>query len=227
MDEAFDLAAGVDRSYLQTLKARLVLSDVVSAFVRLTRKGHEMWGCCPFHQEKTPSFKVNNERGTFHCFGCGAGGDAIAFWQEKTGASFKDTVRELAQKAGLALPDDFDAPQKAPSSPLYAPLTRALEIFADTLHSPAGKIARNYLKTRGVLEDATKTFALGATPPASVLHAGLKGASNTLLGGWAFSNAKGSFSPHLNIASVPFVTKRPTVGFGEHANNGLATYQFA
>lgn len=187
----------MDRSYLQTLKARLVLSDVVSAFVKLTRKGHEMWGCCPFHQEKTPSFKVNNEQGTFHCFGCGAGGDVIAFWQDKTGASFVDTVRELSQKAGLTLPQNFHTPEM-PSSPLYAPLDKASDIFHEALDTPSGKMARGYLHKRGIPETAIKTFSLGVTPPARVLHDGLKSFSeDVLIEAGLFSNKKGPLTPHF------------------------------
>ena len=91
--------------FLDEIRARLSLVDYVGKFVKLHRKGREFWACCPFHREKTPSFSVSDERGYYHCFGCGAHGDIIRFVQEYEKLSFPETVERLAALAGLGMPE--------------------------------------------------------------------------------------------------------------------------
>ena len=100
-------------AFLDELRARTLLSAIVAPQVKLTRAGREYKGCCPFHDEKTPSFYVNDEKAFYHCFGCGAHGDAIRFLTEQRGLPFMDAVKELADKAGMQVP----APATRPSAP--------------------------------------------------------------------------------------------------------------
>ena len=101
-------------AFLDELRARTLLSGVIAPSVKLTRAGREYKACCPFHQEKTPSFTVNDEKGFYHCFGCGAHGDAIRFLTDQRGLPFIDAVKELAGKAGMEVPtSDPRAQQRA------------------------------------------------------------------------------------------------------------------
>lgn len=90
--------------FLELLRSRLSIVSIVGKAVKLTRKGKEFWGCCPFHHEKTPSFTVSDDRESFHCFGCGEHGDAITFVMKSQGLSFVDAVEQLANEAGLEMP---------------------------------------------------------------------------------------------------------------------------
>src|SRR5258705_12204261 len=91
-------------AWLDELRARTILSAVIAPSVKLIRAGREWKACCPFHDEKTPSFTVNDDKGFYHCFGCGAHGDAIRFLTDNRGMQFMDAVKELAAKAGLDVP---------------------------------------------------------------------------------------------------------------------------
>ena len=93
-------------NFLDELNSRLDIVDVVSAYVPLTKRGANLWGLCPFHHEKTPSFSVNESRQIFHCFGCGKGGGAIRFVMEIENLSFPDAVRKLAEQAGMEVPEE-------------------------------------------------------------------------------------------------------------------------
>src|SRR5437762_13842586 len=91
-------------AFLDELRARTVLSAVISPSVKLLRAGREWKACCPFHNEKTPSFTINDDKGFYHCFGCGVHGDAIRFLTEQQGLPFMDAVKELAAAAGMDVP---------------------------------------------------------------------------------------------------------------------------
>ena len=93
-------------AFLDDLRERLSLSEIVGKRMRLTRAGREFKGCCPFHKEKTPSFYVNDDKKFFHCFGCGAHGDVIGFTMRHDGQSFPEAVENLAAQAGLTVPQD-------------------------------------------------------------------------------------------------------------------------
>ena len=95
------------QKFLDELRARISIVDVVGAKVKLVRKGREYQACCPFHNEKTPSFTVNEAKGFYHCFGCGAHGDIIKFEMEANNLAFLDAVHKLADKAGLRVPQDI------------------------------------------------------------------------------------------------------------------------
>src|SRR6478672_5973423 len=102
-------------AWLDELRARTVLSAVITPTVKLIRAGREWKACCPFHNEKTPSFTVNDDKGFYHCFGCGAHGDAIRFLTDHRGMTFLDAVKELADNAGVQLP--INSPTQLPSLP--------------------------------------------------------------------------------------------------------------
>jgi DNA primase len=128
--------------------------------------GQVMWGCCPFHSEKSPSFKVENVRRTYKCFGCGAGGDAFKWLMETEGLSFPESVQKLAGEAGVELPqwspDDEAREQKRKS--LYDIVELAAGYYENQLRENGGREARDYLKRRGLDGAAAKQFRLGYAP---------------------------------------------------------------
>ncbi len=153
-------------AWLDELRARTLLSAVIAPSVKLIKAGREYKACCPFHQEKTPSFTVNDEKGFYHCFGCGAHGDVIRFLTDARGLPFMDAVKELAGKAGMEVPAlDPRAKEKAErSAGLYDIMDAAQRWFAEQLDGVEGSEARKYLKERRI-SDATKTrFGFGFAP---------------------------------------------------------------
>ena len=153
-------------AFLDELRSRVPLSPVVSRRVKLTRAGREWKGCCPFHNEKTPSFYVNDDKGFYHCFGCGAHGDVIRFLTEQEGLGFIDAVKQLALQAGMEVPSDSpEARARADvSDSLQSLAQRAADWFTAQLRSPAGAEARHYLDRRGVSATMVNDFMLGFAP---------------------------------------------------------------
>jgi len=150
-------------AFLDELRERLMLSSIVGARVRLLRAGREFKGCCPFHKEKTPSFYVNDDKKFFHCFGCGAHGDAIGFVMRHDGQSFPEAVETLAAQAGLAVPKDTPVERERfdREKSLLRLLERATVFFEDQLRQPEGREARAYLLSRGLSDEAQRRFRLG------------------------------------------------------------------
>ncbi|WP_164155719.1 DNA primase, partial [Sandarakinorhabdus rubra] len=150
-------------AFLDELRARVPVSGVVGRRVKLTRAGREMKGCCPFHNEKTPSFYVNDDKGFYHCFGCGAHGDVIRFLTDNMGLPFMEAVKQLASEAGLEVPAPSpDARAKAEVADSLADLTsKAAQWFQAQLAGEAGAAARAYLDRRGVKDATRKQFGLG------------------------------------------------------------------
>jgi DNA primase len=152
--------------FLDELRARTLLSGVIAPSVKLLRAGREWKACCPFHQEKTPSFTINDDKGFYHCFGCGAHGDAIRFLTEARGLPFMEAVKELAGKAGLDVPAaDPRAQEKAErATTLTDVMAAAQRWFADQLARPDGASARDYLAKRGIDPATTTRFGIGLAP---------------------------------------------------------------
>jgi len=152
--------------FLDDVKDRVGLVDVVSRRVKLVRKGREHLGLCPFHNEKTPSFTVNEDKGFYHCFGCGAHGDAISFVQNTQNLGFAEAVEQLAGLAGLEVP--VETPEERAREERRMGLAEAVDAaarwFADQLRAPAGEAARRYLSGRGLDEQAIGHFRLGFAP---------------------------------------------------------------
>ncbi len=151
---------------LEEILRRTDIVQLVGRRVKLIRKGRVMWGCCPFHKEKSPSFKVENERRAYKCFGCGAGGDAFRWVMETEGLSFPEAVEKLAGEAGVELPkwSAEDEAREEKKKSLYDIAEMAAKFYEDQLRGPAGGTAREYLRARG-LDDATASqFRLGYAP---------------------------------------------------------------
>jgi len=153
---------------LEEILRRTDLVQLVGRRVRLTRKGRAFWGACPFHKEKTPSFKVESERRNYKCFGCGAGGDAFKWLIETEGLTFPEAVARLAQEAGVELPEwtPQDEMRERQKKSLYAATEAACAFFELQLRASSGSLARKYLQSRGLDEDACRQFRVGYAPSA-------------------------------------------------------------
>ncbi|HET8533930.1 MAG TPA: DNA primase, partial [Sphingomicrobium sp.] len=153
-------------AWLDELRARTLLSALIGKTTKLQRAGREWKACCPFHNEKTPSFTVNDDKGFYHCFGCGAHGDAIRWMTDQRGLPFMDAVKELAQAAGLEVPaQDPRAREKAErASTLHDAMKAAEHFFEEQLGGLDGHHARDYLKRRGVTDAQRRAFGIGFAP---------------------------------------------------------------
>lgn len=152
--------------FLDELRSRVMLSSLVGRTVPLKKAGNEFKACCPFHQEKTPSFWVNDQKGFYHCFGCGVHGDAIRWLTDARGMAFMDAVRQLAEENGLELPKP--APEEIARQERAAGQHEVLEAAASHFHAALrrteGAAARNYLAKRDVAEASLTEFRLGFAP---------------------------------------------------------------
>jgi len=161
---------------LDEILRRTDIVQLVGRKVKLTRRGQAMWGCCPFHKEKSPSFKVENARRTYKCFGCGKGGDAFKWLMETEGLSFPEAVQKLAGEAGVELPQwtAEDEAREEKKKSLYDVIEAACAFYEAQLREQVGRPARDYLKSRGLDEAAAKRFRLGYAPSNSQLIEHLK-----------------------------------------------------
>lgn len=150
---------------IRDIRERSNLAEVVGDVVSLRRRGNSTVGLCPFHTEKTPSFTVSEERGFFHCFGCGEHGDVFTFVMKTEGLLFPDAVRRVAGRFGIAVPEDLDG-GRSRGEPLIAACAAAARFFRDQLRGPAGEIARAYLRERGLRDETIDRFNLGYAPGA-------------------------------------------------------------
>ncbi len=152
-------------SLLEEIRSRVDMVEMVGQFVNLKRAGENWKGLCPFHTEKTPSFTVHPKKGIFHCFGCGAGGDAFGFLMRQDRLAFPEAVRLLAQRAGVELPSER-RPEAADGKieALRQIMARAAEFYAEALWAPGGDKARRYLEGRGVDPEVARRFGLGYAP---------------------------------------------------------------
>jgi len=152
--------------FLEDLRGRAGLADVIARRVKLTRKGREHMGLCPFHKEKTPSFTVNEEKGFYHCFGCGEHGSVFDFVMQTEGLSFPEAVEKLAGEAGVEIPQDSpeERERQKQRQTLYDVTEAAAQFFEHQLYQPSGKHALDYLKGRGLTDDTIKRFQLGFAP---------------------------------------------------------------
>jgi DNA primase len=171
-------------AFLDELRARTHLSSLIAKTVKLTRAGREMRGCCPFHNEKTPSFYVNDDKGFYHCFGCSAHGDAIRWMTDQRGLPFMDAVKELAQAAGLEVPapDRRTVERQERAKGLHEVMQAAAEWFEQQLGGLAGADARALLARRGISDQTRRGFNFGYAPDArGRLRAALKEFGDPLL----------------------------------------------
>ncbi len=152
--------------WLDELRTRVSLSALIGRSVRVQKAGREFKACCPFHNEKTPSFTINDEKGFYHCFGCGAHGDAIRWMTDHQGLPFMDAVKELALQAGMEVPaPDPRAAQRAEEQKsLHDCLAAAQAFFVQSLAGEQGAQARAYLASRGFPAHVVKDFGFGFAP---------------------------------------------------------------
>ena len=156
-------------SFLDDLNSRLNIVDVVSAYVPLTKRGGNYWGLCPFHNEKTPSFSVNESRQIFHCFGCGKGGGPARFLMEMESLSFPDAVRKLADQAGLPMPEDTggDGRWRERRRRVLELNREAARFYRAMLSDPRGAAVASYIRDkRRISPKFSARFGLGAAPDA-------------------------------------------------------------
>ncbi|HZV58032.1 MAG TPA: DNA primase [Sphingobium sp.] len=152
--------------WLDELRARTTLSTLIGKTIKVQKAGREYKACCPFHNEKTPSFTINDEKGFYHCFGCGAHGDAIRWMTDQRGLPFLDAIKELAANAGLEVPaPDPRAAQRAQKAQSLHDVTAAAQAwFVEQLGGIEGAEARGYVQRRGITAATQTAFGLGFAP---------------------------------------------------------------
>ena len=163
--------AKFDNNFTDELRQRLSIVDVVSRRVPLNKKGQNFWGCCPFHNEKTPSFSVSEDKGFYHCFGCGEHGDIISFVMKSENVDFKTAIRELADMAGLKVPDYKPRdPAAVAREESYVNITdRAAKIYQQKLFEDVGAHALEYVRRRGFTDEMIKKYRIGYAPKNSII----------------------------------------------------------
>lgn len=148
--------------FLQELKLRSDITEIASSYVNLKRHGRNMVGLCPFHGEKTPSFNIYTESGSFYCFGCGAGGDVITFIMKIENLDYVEAVKFLAQRAGMEMPENtYDDSLSKLRMRIYEANREAARFFHATLLSQRGQSGLNYLRGRALSDRTIRHFGLG------------------------------------------------------------------
>lgn len=162
------MSKGLDPEFLAQLKSKIDLVELVGSYVPLERKGGNWWGRCPFHHEKTPSFTVNADNQFYHCFGCGASGDAITFIREMESVDFMDAVKMLAERAKIPMPElNFDSEQileqKKKRDNLLKILRTTAHFYLDNLNSGKADAHIQYILDRKISASVVRKFGLGAS----------------------------------------------------------------
>ena len=162
------MASRYPASWLDELRSRSDIVQIVSGYVALNKKGRKYWGLCPFHGEKTASFSVDGEHQLYYCFGCKAGGNVIHFLMEMERLSFTEAVEQLAERAHLPLPEmekdeDYER-RRTQRERLLAANREAARFYHEILFTPAGAPALDYLRRRGLSDGVIRKFGLGASP---------------------------------------------------------------
>lgn len=159
------MANRISDETLQAIRERVSIVEVVSGYVALKKAGRNHLGLCPFHGEKTPSFTVNDERGLFHCFGCGAGGTVFTFVMQADRVTFREAVETLARRAGVEIPrNPEDTRAESNRNALIEINSFAQRFFTHTLRSPEGSQAMEYLRRRGMSDATIERYGLGYSP---------------------------------------------------------------
>ncbi|AWH88315.1 DNA primase [Limnobaculum parvum] len=162
------MAGRIPRVFINDLLARTDIVDLIDARVKLKKQGKNYHACCPFHNEKTPSFTVNGEKQFYHCFGCGAHGNAIDFLMNFDRLEFVESVEELATMHGLEIPYEsgtgISQLEKHQRQSLYQLMEPLAKFYQESLNQPQSQDARNYLAQRGLSDDIIQRFAIGFAP---------------------------------------------------------------
>ena len=173
------MAKRIPKPFIDELTARTDLLALLSSRITFTKKsGSNHWACCPFHDEKTPSFSVNTQKGFYHCFGCGVSGDAIRFLMDYDNLPFPEAIERLAEFNGLSVPYEDDGRQVDPQEKDRYDLgleclADAAAFFHEAFYGESGKAARDYLRQRRLKKATVDTFLLGYAPPGDALLAHL------------------------------------------------------
>lgn len=155
----------IPENFIRSLLDRADIVEYVGSGLKLTKKGHDHWACCPFHQEKTPSFKVSSERQAYYCFGCKASGNVLGFIMARDNVEFVEAIETLAAHYGLEVPREGGQIER-PDLGIYEMLGQASDCFRAWLtQGDTGQEARTYLKGRELSEDSIAKFKLGYVPP--------------------------------------------------------------
>lgn len=172
-------------NFIDEIKNRVKISDVIARKVKLIPAGSDRYkGLCPFHQEKTPSFTVSNQKGIYHCFGCHKNGDVISFVQETTGVSFMEALEKLGHEVGLKLPENrnkADLAKKSEFEELEEIMQKALDYYQEQLELEQNSNAKNYFFKRGINSELTKKYKLGFAPKGNNIVKLLKNCSQEQL----------------------------------------------
>src|ERR1700733_15319075 len=164
VDRRRSMAGRIPQAFIDEVVARSDIVEVIGARVPLKKSGREFKACCPFHSEKSPSFSVSAEKQFYHCFGCGAHGTVIGFLMQYEKMEFLDAVADLAQRAGLELPREAQAPRDPGSADLHDLMLRAARFFEQNLSDNAR--AQAYVQRRGIDAKISAKFSLGYAPDA-------------------------------------------------------------
>ena len=204
-------------SFLQELKMKTDIEDVISTYVTLKRRGATLVGLCPFHNEKTPSFTVYPATQSFYCFGCGAGGDAITFLKKIENLDYLDAVKTLAQRAGLQMPQEgFDDSLSKRRRRILEMNREAARFYHSVLLSPEGKVGYDYYIGRAISAATINHFGLGFAPnrwDALLKHMRAKGYQPAELvdAGLARKGQKGYYDNFRNRVMTPIIDVRGNV----------------
>lgn len=204
-------------SFLQELKMKTDIEDVISTYVTLKRRGATLVGLCPFHNEKTPSFTVYPATQSFYCFGCGAGGDAITFLKKIENLDYLDAVKTLAQRAGLQMPQEgFDDSWSKRRRRILEMNREAARFYHSVLLSPEGKVGYDYYIGRALSAATINHFGLGFAPnqwDALLKHMRAKGYQPAELvdAGLARKGQKGYYDNFRNRVMTPIIDVRGNV----------------
>ena len=207
-------------SFLQELKMKTDIEDVISAYVTLKRRGATLVGLCPFHNEKTPSFTVYPATQSFYCFGCGAGGDAITFLKKIENLDYLDAVKTLAQRAGLQMPQEgFDDSLSKRRRRILEMNREAARFYHSVLLSPEGKVGYDYYIGRALSAATINHFGLGFAPnqwDALLKHMRTKGYQPAELvdAGLARKGQKGYYDNFRNRVMTPIDVRGNVIAFG-------------
>ena len=167
-----------DNGLIEEIKSSVNIVDIISGYVALKRKGRNYFGLCPFHNEKSPSFSVSETKQIFHCFGCGAGGDAIGFIKKIENIEFKEALEILADRANISLPQietsEEDKKRMMLQDKVFEVNKFAAEYYHENLYKSVAKLAQEYVKKRKLDNNTLKKFQIGFSGNFDELYKELK-----------------------------------------------------
>ncbi len=217
----------IPEAILDEIQSRADIAEVIGRYVPLKRAGRHLKACCPFHQERTPSFMVNPEKQVYHCFGCGAGGNIFSFLMQHERLTFPEAVRQLAEQVGVRVPTEGAEPRNGAREELAILLEKTCDYFERMLaDAESGRQARDYLARRGIGSDTAKRFRLGLSPTGwdgLVRVANTKGVPLERLeaAGLAVKGQSGHYDRFRNRLIFPIADARNrVVGFGGRSLDG-------